>query len=106
MLSRRGVVFEGSSAVSKIYLTFTALPSNLSLKTPAFCVSRTFLVPVRNRENGPYQSFDESPALLADLLQVSVDIEDAVLLGKLDVRVDRYVHARATSTIARKKIHI
>ena len=40
-----------------------------------------------------HQRLDEPPPLLAHLLEVTVDVEDAVFLGQLDVGVDGKVHA-------------
>ena len=46
-----------------------------------------------------YHGLDESSALQPHLLEVSVDVEDAVLLRQLDVGVDGQVHAGPTGAV-------
>ena len=50
-----------------------------------------------------YHGLDESSALQPHLLEVSVDVEDAVLLRQLDVGVDGEVHAGAAGAVAEKR---
>ena len=46
-----------------------------------------------------YHGLDESSALQPHLLEVSVDVEDAVLLRQLDVGVDGQVNAGPTGAV-------
>ena len=52
-----------------------------------------------------HQRLDEAPPLLSHLLEVPVDVEDAVLLRQLDVGVDGQVHAGPAGavTVGRQK---
>ena len=55
--------------------------------------------PTRCPGAATHDSLDKSAARLAHLLQVAVDVEHAVLLGQLDVGVNRQEHARATGAV-------
>ena len=50
----------------------------------------------------PYHCFNKASALQPHLLEVSVDVEDAVLFRELDVGVDGEVHARPAGAVTEK----
>lgn len=51
---------------------------------------------------GAYQALHQPAALGPDLLDVPEDVDDAVLLGQLDVGVDGQVHPRPSGPVARR----
>ena len=52
-----------------------------------------------------YHCFDKASTLQPHLLEISVDVEDPVLLRQLDVGIDRQVNAGSTGAVAKKTIN-